>query len=136
VSDLASAHVLTLDALRAQKRLVYNLGNGRGFSVREVIETARRVTGHPIPAKEVPRRPGDPAILVASSEKIRRELKWRPQYANLDDIVRSAWNWSLAHPNGYGAPKSSRASSNSKKSTSRASTKKKANRKSASGRKR
>ena len=117
VSDLASAHVLTLDALRKQDKLAYNLGNGRGFSVREVIETARKVTGHPIPAKEMPRRPGDPAILVASSEKIKRELKWQPQYANLDDIVRSAWDWFRAHPNGYGAPKSSRAPSNAKSKT-------------------
>ncbi|MBV9888907.1 MAG: UDP-glucose 4-epimerase GalE [Acidobacteria bacterium] len=136
VSDLASAHVLTLDALRAKDKLVYNLGNGRGFSVREVIETARRVTGHPIPAKEVPRRPGDPAILVASSEKIKRELKWQPQYANLDDIVRSAWDWFRAHPNGYGAPKSSRASSNTKTSKSRASVKRKPSSKSSRGRNR
>jgi len=121
---LASAHVLTLDALRKQEKLAYNLGNGRGFSVREVIETARKVTGHPIPAKEMPRRPGDPAILVASSEKIKRELKWQPQYANLDDIVRSAWDWFRAHPNGYGAPKSERASSNSKNATSKSSSSK------------
>ena len=99
----------------SKDKLAYNLGNGRGFSVREVIETARKVTGHPIPAKEMPRRPGDPAILVASSEKIKRELHWQPQYANLEDIVRSAWDWFRAHPNGYGAPKSSRASSNTKK---------------------
>ncbi len=105
VSDLASAHVLTLDALRRQDKLAYNLGNGRGFSVREVIETARKVTGHPIPAKEVPRRPGDPAILVASSEKIKRELHWQPQYSSLDAIVRSAWDWFRAHPNGYSASK-------------------------------
>jgi UDP-glucose 4-epimerase len=136
VADLASAHVLTLDALRAKDKLVYNLGNGRGFSVREVIETARKVTGHPIPAREVPRRPGDPAILVASSEKIKRELKWQPQYANLDDIVRSAWDWFLAHPNGYGAPKSSPTSSNSKKSKSRTKAKHKASGKLASGRNR
>src|SRR5580700_8617674 len=123
VSDLASAHVLTLDALRKQEKLAYNLGNGRGFSVREVIETARKVTGHPIPAKEMPRRPGDPAILVASSEKIKRELKWQPQYANLDDIVRSAWDWFRAHPDGYGAPKPSRASSNSKNAKSSSSAK-------------
>jgi UDP-glucose 4-epimerase len=121
---LASAHVLTLDALRKQEKLAYNLGNGRGFSVREVIETARKVTGHPIPAKEMPRRPGDPAILVASSEKIKRELKWQPQYANLDDIVRSAWDWFLAHPNGYVPPKSSRASSNSKNAKSKSSSSK------------
>jgi UDP-glucose 4-epimerase len=114
VSDLASAHVLTLDALRKQDKLAYNLGNGRGFSVREVIETARKVTGHAIPAKEVPRRPGDPAILVASSEKIKRELNWQPQYPSLDAIVRSAWDWFLAHPNGYGSPKPKPAASKRK----------------------
>jgi UDP-glucose 4-epimerase len=118
VSDLASAHVLTLDALRKQDKLVYNLGNGRGFSVREVIETARKVTGHPIPAKEVPRRPGDPAILVASSEKIKRELHWQPQYPNLEAIVRSAWDWFRAHPNGYDVPKP-KASASKPKSMAR-----------------
>ncbi|MGC1903586.1 MAG: UDP-glucose 4-epimerase GalE [Candidatus Acidiferrum sp.] len=118
VSDLASAHVLTLDALRKQDKLVYNLGNGRGFSVREVIETARKVTGHPIPAKEVPRRPGDPAILVASSEKIRRELHWQPQYSNLEAIVGSAWDWFRAHPGGYDVPKPN-ASASKRKSTAR-----------------
>jgi UDP-glucose 4-epimerase len=102
VSDLASAHLLVLDALREKDKLVYNLGNGRGFSVREVVETVRRVTGHPIPAREVDRRPGDPAVLVASSEKIKRELGWKPQYPGLDAIVQSAWDWRRAHPNGYG----------------------------------
>src|SRR6202166_2198269 len=77
VSDLASAHVLVLEALRERDKLIYNLGNGRGFSVREVIETARRVTGHAIPAREVERRPGDPAVLVASSDRIKRELRWQ-----------------------------------------------------------
>lgn len=136
VSDLASAHVLTLDALRKQDQLAYNLGNGRGFSVREVIETARKVTGHPIPAKEMPRRAGDPSILVASSDKIKRELNWQPKYANLDDIVRSAWDWFRAHPNGYGAPKPSRASSNSKRSKSPTKLKRKLKAKPASGRNR
>jgi len=105
LSDLASAHLLVLDALREKDKLIYNLGNGKGFSVREVIEIARRVTGHPIPVREVERRPGDPAILVASSEKIKRELHWQPQYAGLEDIVRSAWDWFRAHPNGYAAPR-------------------------------
>jgi UDP-glucose 4-epimerase len=73
--------------------LIYNLGNGRGFSVREVIESARRVTGHPIPVEIHPRRPGDPAVLVASSEKAIRELAWKPRYTQLDDIVRTAWIW-------------------------------------------
>jgi UDP-glucose 4-epimerase len=102
VSDLASAHLLVLDALREKDKLVYNLGNGRGFSVREVVDTVRRVTGHPIPAREVGRRPGDPAVLVASSEKIKHELGWKPRYPGLEAIVRSAWDWRRAHPNGYG----------------------------------
>jgi UDP-glucose 4-epimerase len=69
--------------------------------VREVIETARRVTGHAIPAEETPRRPGDPAVLVASAEKIKKELGWKPEYSSLEAIVRSAWEWRRAHPNGY-----------------------------------
>ena len=77
----------------AEDRLVFNLGNGQGFSVREVIESARRVTGHPIPAEVHPRRPGDPAVLVASSEKAVRELGWKPHYTRLDEIVRTAWVW-------------------------------------------
>lgn len=104
VSDLADAHLLALAALEdapetdsgaAQNTgpLIYNLGNGRGFSVREVIDSARRVTGHPIPAEICPRRPGDPAVLVASSEKAIRELGWRPRYTQLDDILRTAWIW-------------------------------------------
>jgi len=97
VSDLADAHLLALDALEseaaAQQRLVFNLGNGQGFSVREVIESARRVTGHPIPAEVLPRRPGDPAVLVASSEKAIRELGWKPKHTQLDDILRTAWDW-------------------------------------------
>jgi len=101
VSDLASAHLLVLDELKRKDRLIYNLGNGRGFSVREVIETVRRVTGHPVPVKEAARRPGDPAILVASSEKIRKELNWTPRYSDLEAIVRSAWDWRRAHPHGY-----------------------------------
>jgi UDP-glucose 4-epimerase len=117
VGDLASAHLLVLDALREKDKLIYNLGNGKGFSVREVIETARRVTGHAIPVREVERRLGDPAILVASSEKIKRELHWRPSYANLEDIVRSAWDWFRAHPSGYGAATPARRASKSKSKT-------------------
>src|SRR5262252_223621 len=101
VSDLATAHLLVLEALREKDRLIYNLGNGQGFSVREVIETVRGVTGHPIPTKESPRRPGDPAVLVASSEKIKNELGWQPKYGDLESIVRSAWDWRKSHPNGY-----------------------------------
>jgi len=97
VSDLADAHLLALQALEtdaaAKQRLIFNLGNGTGFSVREVIESARRVTGHPIPAENHPRRPGDPAVLVASSEKAIREVGWKPKYTQLDDILRTAWLW-------------------------------------------
>jgi UDP-glucose 4-epimerase len=93
VSDLADAHLLALDALETRDRLIFNLGNGRGFSVREVIESARRVTGHPIPAEVRPRRAGDPAVLVASSEKANRELGWKPRYTQLDEIIRTAWVW-------------------------------------------
>jgi UDP-glucose 4-epimerase len=93
VSDLADAHLLALDALETRDRLIFNLGNGKGFSVREVIESARRVTGHPIPAEICPRRPGDPAVLVASSEKAIRELGWKPKYTQLDEIIRTAWIW-------------------------------------------
>jgi UDP-glucose 4-epimerase len=101
ISDLSSAHLLALEALKERDHLIYNLGNGRGFSVKEVIDSVRRVTGHAIPAQESPRRPGDPAVLVASSEKIKRELGWKPKYFELDDIVRSAWDWRKTHPNGY-----------------------------------
>lgn len=93
VSDLADAHLLALEALERQDRLIFNLGNGQGFSVREVIESARRVTGHPIPAEVHPRRAGDPAVLVASSEKAISELGWKPHYTQLDDILRTAWLW-------------------------------------------
>lgn len=93
VSDLADAHLLALDALKSRDRLIYNLGNGKGFSVQEVIESARRVTGHSIPVEVCPRRPGDPAVLVASSEKAIQELGWQPRYSQLDHILRTAWAW-------------------------------------------
>jgi UDP-glucose 4-epimerase len=93
VHDLARAHLLALEALKERDKLIYNLGNGVGFSVREVIESARRVTGHPIPVEECPRRPGDPAVLIASSEKIGAELGWKPEYSSLDEIIDSAWKW-------------------------------------------
>ncbi len=97
VSDLADAHLLAFNALETapavESGLIFNLGNGKGFSVLEVIESARRVTGHPIPAEIHPRRPGDPAVLVASSEKAIRELGWKPRYTQLDEIVRTAWVW-------------------------------------------
>jgi UDP-glucose 4-epimerase len=105
VSDLGRAHLLALHALeKAHKNsapLVYNLGNGQGFSVREVVEVARKVTAHPIPVIESPRRPGDPAVLIASSQKIRRELGWQPQFLDLQSIVESAWHWHRGHPDGY-----------------------------------
>jgi UDP-glucose 4-epimerase len=93
VSDLADAHLLALDALETHDRLIFNLGNGQGFSVRQVIDSARHVTGHPIPVEVCPRRAGDPAVLVASSKKAIRELGWKPKYTKLDDIIRTAWIW-------------------------------------------
>ena len=102
VTDLAAAHILAVKyLLDGGKSDVFNLGNGVGYSVREVIEMARRVTGHPIPATETPRRAGDPARLVASSEKARRVLGWNPTHASLEEIIESAWNWHKNHPNGY-----------------------------------
>ena len=101
IADLVSAHQLALDGLNERDRLIYNLGSGTGYSVREVIETARRITGHPIPVKELPRRPGDSARLVASSVKIKQELGWKPQHDNLQKILASAWDWHNSHPNGY-----------------------------------
>jgi UDP-glucose 4-epimerase len=102
VVDLAAAHLLALDAVDRGGRLIYNLGNGQGFTVREVIEGVRRVTGREIPVIESPRREGDPAVLIASSEKIKRELNWKPKFHNLDAILGSAWQWHKNHPDGYG----------------------------------
>jgi UDP-glucose 4-epimerase len=93
VQDLAEAHLLAFQALEQRDRMIYNLGNGHGFTVRQVVESARRVTGRPIPVEEVPRRPGDPAVLIAGSAKIEHELGWKPKYTQLDDIMRSAWEW-------------------------------------------
>jgi len=101
VLDLAAAHVAALRALGEHERLIYNLGNGQGFSVRQVVEVARRVTGHSIPVIESSRRPGDPAVLVASSTKIQSELGWKPRFGELEQIVASAWDWHRSHPNGY-----------------------------------
>jgi UDP-glucose 4-epimerase len=102
VADLVEAHLLALQALDERPRQIYNLGNGAGYSVLEVIDAARRVTGHPIPASVDPRRPGDSPRLVASSERIRRELGWQPKHPSLEDIITSAWRWHSAHPDGYG----------------------------------
>ncbi len=99
VSDLAKAHLLALKTLGDREKLIYNLGNGCGFTVREVIDSVQRVTGRPIEIEELPRRPGDPAVLVASSEKITAELGWTPDFPNLDDIIASAWAW---HQQWYG----------------------------------
>jgi UDP-glucose 4-epimerase len=93
--------LLALDGLKERDRLVYNLGSGNGYSVREVIETARQVTGHLIPVKELPRRSGDSARLVASSDKIKSELGWKPQHDDLFEIIASAWAWHKWHPKGY-----------------------------------
>ena len=100
VLDLAQAHILALRALGQGSR-IYNLGNGQGFTVKEVINTARQVTGHPIPTEVVARRPGDPAVLTASSDKIRRELGWQPKYPDLHEIIDTAWQWHRNHPHGY-----------------------------------
>ncbi len=101
VRDLAEAHRLTIEALAVGETRHYNLGNGNGFSVREVIEVCREMSGHPIPARVVPRRPGDPPILVADSTLATEELGWRPQWTELTAIVGSAWAWHRAHPEGY-----------------------------------
>ena len=102
VTDLAQAHILAVEYLaNGGASDIFNLGNGVGYSVREVIETARSVTGHPIPATEVPRRAGDPARLVASGEKAKKVLGWEPKIKQLDEIIASAWKWHRAYPNGY-----------------------------------
>ena len=93
VRDLADAHILALQALETRDKLIMNLGNGSGFSVKEVVESARRVTGHAIPVEMKPRRPGDPARLVASSEKAKAELGWKPSISEIDSILASAWEW-------------------------------------------
>lgn len=102
VTDLAQAHILAVDYLmKGNESNIFNLGNGVGFTVNEVIETARRVTGHPIPAAVAPRRAGDPAQLIASSDKAKTVLGWKPEHADLEEIIATAWKWHSAHPNGY-----------------------------------
>lgn len=99
---MAQAHILAVKYLqKGGKSDIFNLGNGVGYSVREVIEAARQVTGHSIPAIESERRAGDPARLVASSEKAKRILGWNPSHDSLEEIIASAWNWHKNHPNGY-----------------------------------
>jgi UDP-glucose-4-epimerase GalE len=101
VDDLADAHLLALEALAPGKQLRYNLGTGRGYSVREVLRAAEEVTGKKVGVKEGPRRAGDPPVLVAASEKVQRELGWRPKYTDLRSVVETAWKWHRTHPKGY-----------------------------------
>ena len=102
VTDLAQAHILAMKyLLEGKESNVFNLGNGVGFTVKEVIDTARKVTGHPIPAVVAPRRGGDPAQLIASSEKAKKVLGWNPEHADLEEIIQTAWNWHKQHPKGF-----------------------------------
>ncbi|CAN5132735.1 UDP-glucose 4-epimerase GalE [soil metagenome] len=102
ISDLSQAHLLALEHLRQNKNSEFiNLGNGQGFSVKEVIETARKITGKDIQTKIAPRRAGDPSRLVADAKKAREILGWKPQFSDIESIIESAWAWLLAHPNGY-----------------------------------
>ncbi len=101
VLDLAQAHILALNALKDGPSRAYNMGNGHGYSVQQVIDIARSITGHPIPTKVGPPRPGDPATLIASSEAIKRELGWKPLYPDLETIIADAWRWFEKHPAGY-----------------------------------
>ena len=102
VTDLAQAHILAVNYLKkGNESNIFNLGNGVGFTVNEVIETARKVTGHPIPAVIAPRRAGDPAILIASSEKAKKVLGWKPEHDSLEEIIASAWKWHKNHPKGF-----------------------------------
>lgn len=101
VCDLADAHVLALDAIETGGVKVYNLGNGEGFSVKQVIESCREITGHDIPAQTTPRRAGDPAKLIASSKRAMEELNWQPKLPYLKEIVQNAWNWHKKNPEGY-----------------------------------
>ena len=102
VTDLAQAHILAVKYLQSgNESNIFNLGNGVGFTVKEVIDTARKVTSHPIPAKITPRREGDPAQLIASSEKAKEILGWTPEHNSLEEIISTAWNWHKNHPNGF-----------------------------------
>lgn len=103
VDDLADAHLLALERLERGVGLRYNVGIGKGYSVREVIRAVEEVTGKSVPVREGPRRPGDPPVLVASSDRIKAELAWRPKYTELKPIVETAWRWHKRHPRGYGA---------------------------------
>lgn len=104
VLDIADSHVLALEQIDRLAGNAFNVGNSRGYSILEVVEAARRITRRKIPHVLFPRRPGDPAVLVASGEKIRRELGWSPQHSGLDEIISSAWDWKQRHPQGYAPP--------------------------------
>lgn len=102
VTDLSDAHVLAVKRLlNGGDSKIFNLGNGTGFSVKEIVDIARKVTGHPIPAEIAPRRAGDPAVLIASSEEAVRELGWKPKFNTVEQIIETAWAWHKANPNGY-----------------------------------
>jgi UDP-glucose 4-epimerase len=104
VLDIAEAHILALSHLDRGAGTAFNVGNSRGYSILEVLEAARRITGRAIPHVLAPRRPGDPAVLVASSDKLKRELGWEPKQSALENIIASAWAWKLKHPEGYQNP--------------------------------
>ncbi|MEO5961920.1 MAG: NAD-dependent epimerase/dehydratase family protein [Thermomonas sp.] len=101
VEDLAAAHILALNALRPGDRRAYNLGNGQGFSVKQIIAAVKAVTGRPIRIEYGDRRPGDPPVLYASADCIRQELGWKPRHTEIEAIIRSAWDWFQRHPHGY-----------------------------------
>lgn len=102
VEDLAEAHLMAIERVTEGQAEAFNVGTGRGHSVLELLEAARRVTGHPIPAKSASRRPGDPPALCANSDKLRRRYGWQPRYTNIEEIIATAWRWHQAHPHGYG----------------------------------
>jgi len=103
VEDLCAAHILVMEQLRPGKACIYNLGIGRGYSVKEVIDAVQCVTGKAVPVEYGPRRPGDPAVLYADATKIRTELGWQPQVTSIEEIVETAWRWHMRHPTGYGS---------------------------------
>lgn len=109
ILDLATAHILAFEALADGPSRRYNLGNGTGYSVKQIVEVARQITGHPIPVKYGPRRAGDLATLIADSTRIREELGWSPEFAQLGQIIQTAWDWHRSHPNGYASDNSSKS---------------------------